>query len=107
MGRILVLDPDPNHAGAITWAIRAISCRAVWTTDFRGAVTLIQEQQFDAIVIAAIPGPSWNGLVDAIREQVLQIPQPPHVICLLRGPYCGPNQRVHGARKGFKVVYER
>jgi hypothetical protein len=31
----------------------------------------------------------------------------PPIICLMRGPYRGPNERVYAARKGFKVVYER
>jgi hypothetical protein len=62
---------------------------------------------FEVIVVVTTPGPNWHSVVEAIRHEINDSPDPPQIVCLLLGPYRGPAERVYAARKGFKVIYER
>jgi hypothetical protein len=59
------------------------------------------------VVIVTTPGPNWNVGVEAIRHATNHMPEMPQIVCLLRGPYRGPAEKVYAAMKGFKVIYER
>jgi len=107
MGRILLLDADGHHAKQVEWALKDISCQTTTCTDLQSAIYLIQKQLFDAVVVVSKPGMDWDIRVEFIRHAAFQMPERPHIVCLLRGPYSGPNERVYAARKGFKVIYEQ
>jgi hypothetical protein len=107
MGRVLLLDADGRHAKQVEGALRAISCQTTISADLQSSISLLQRQQFDAVVVVSNPGMDWDIRVEFIRHAALRLPEPPLIVCLLRGLYRGPNERVYAARKGFKVVYEQ
>ena len=107
MSRVLLLDPDGDHAKQIEWVLRGISCQTTACTDVQGALSLLQRRQFDVVLVVSVPGVDWDLRVDFIRRAVIRLPDSPQIVCLLRGPYRNPAERVYAARKGFKVVYEQ
>ena len=107
MEQILLIDPDPEHACAAASALKTLRCEVAICPNPRTAAALIARRAFAVIVAAVPPKAGWDSFVDTVRHVALQLPQPPEIICLLRGPYCGPSERVYAARKGFKVIYER
>jgi hypothetical protein len=107
MEQILLFDADAEHARQIVAALGSISCRATICVDIQSAVSLLERQLFDVVLVVTVPRLDWDISVEFVRHSVLRLAEPPRIICLLRGPYCGPNARVYAARKGFRVVYEQ
>lgn len=107
MGRILLFDPDAEHARQVAAALRCISTQTMICADIQSAVSLLNARVFDVALVVALPGLDWDLPVEFIRHSALRCAEPPQIVCLLRGPYRGPNVRVYAARKGFKVVYEQ
>jgi hypothetical protein len=58
-------------------------------------------------VVVCTPGMDWDIRVEFVRHLALRMSEPPQIVCLLRGAYRSPNERVYAARRGFKVVYEQ
>jgi len=106
MNRILLLDPDPYHAAAVVGALRGIPCKAIVVPDLRNAIQLMRVQVVECVVVVSHPKSDWQIQVDAIRLVARDQPDPPDTICLLRGPYQGPTDRVYAARKGFVLLHE-
>lgn len=107
MNRILLLDADDAHARGIAWALRAISCRTMVCSNLETAVSILQIQTFDAVVVVTSPGRDWEVRVDVIRQATFNTTEQPPVLCLMRGPYRGPAERVYATRTGFTVIYDR
>lgn len=102
----LLFDPDSNHAAAVMAALRGIPCRVLVVPDLRNAVHLMRVQAFECVVVVSHPEDDWHTLMDAVQLAARALPDPPDVICLLRGPYRGSNDRVYAARKGFVLLHE-
>lgn len=107
MEQILLLDTDAEHARQIAAVLGCIPCQTTICVDAQTAVTLLKKRTFDVVLVVAVPKLDWDVQVEFVRHAALQVPEPPQIVCLLRGPYRGPAERVYGARKGFKVMYER
>jgi hypothetical protein len=108
MGLVLLLDSDAEHANEIASVLRTISCQTVICSTLQTASLLLQTRAFESVVVSTRALDSdWRGLVDIIRNVASHLPEPPQIVCLLRGPYRGPAVRVYAARKGFKVIYEQ
>jgi DNA-binding NtrC family response regulator len=107
MGRVLLLDADQDHATAIAWALRNISCQTTTSSNLRSVLSFLQTQKFEVVVVVTTPGPNWNVAVETILYATTHMTELPQVVCMLRGPYRGPNERVYAARKGFRVIYEK
>jgi hypothetical protein len=107
MGQILIFDPDANHANDLAWALGKISCHTTICLDLQRATSFLLVRAFDAFIVSATSSSDWRGLMETIRQAALQSPDPPQIVCLLRGPYSGPTERVYAARRGFKVIYEQ
>jgi len=108
MEQILLLDADPEHAPRVEQALRSVCRQIVLCADSQLASSLLRTCHFDLAVV--VPAPSdakWCDWVESIRAPVRDTHNPPMVVCLLRRPYRGPDEKVYAARKGFKVVYER
>jgi hypothetical protein len=107
MGHILIFDPDANHANDLAWVLESISCHSTICLDLQSASSLLSVRAFDAVIVSATSRNDWTGPMEAIRQAALRSPDPPKIVCLLRGPYNGPTERVYAARRGFKVIYEQ
>jgi len=106
MSFVLLLDPDPHHAAAVVGALRVISCKTLVASDLRNAIHLLSTQAVECVVMASVADGVWHHEVDAISHAAHELPDPPDIICLLRGPYRGPNDRVYAARKGVVLIHE-
>ena len=106
MNQILLLDPDPHHAAAVMAALRGIPCRVLVVPDLCNAIHLVRVQTVECVVVVSSPDTDWQTLVDAIQLTARGLPDQPDIICLLRGPYRGSNDRVYAARKGFVLLHE-
>jgi hypothetical protein len=71
------------------------------------ALELLHLHQFDLLILSALSNENWHVSMDALRTSVSQLNNPPKMLCVLRGPYRGPAAEVYGARRGFRVIYER
>jgi hypothetical protein len=107
MQQVLLLDFDVRHAEHVVKALATIFCQTVVRADLESALGLLHEQKVEVVIVAPAPGEDWIGVVEAIRHEARQMDSPLHIVCLLPGPYRGPNERVYAARKGFTVIYER
>ena len=107
MGLILLLDADTEHANEIASALRNVSCQTVICSTLQTASSLLQTRTVESVVISTVLDSDWTRLADIIRAVVFHLPEPPQIVCLLRGTYRGPAERVYAARKGFKVIYEQ
>lgn len=107
MPRLLLVDADAEHADSIMRALRSRLCTVSLCNSVENGTAVIAQRTFDAVIVSLFRAQGWDFLVDRIRHAALRTSQPPQVICLLRGPYRGPAEKVHAARKGFRVVYER
>jgi DNA-binding NtrC family response regulator len=107
MEQILIVDPDTIHACTVTEALRRVSRSILACTCAEDAIAAIEREALAVIIVVADVRIDWYVDVDVIRHVAFQHPDPPRIICLLRGPYCGPSDRVYATRKGFKVIYER
>jgi hypothetical protein len=107
MSRVLLSDPDSQHAREIASTLRTLSCQTTTCSDLPTALLLLETEYFEVVLVVASCKTGWELTVDAIRQAAWNLSDPPQVICLLRGPYRGPSERVYAARKGFKVVYEQ
>jgi hypothetical protein len=106
MNCILLFDPDLHYAAAVMTALRGIPCRVLVSPDLRNAIHLMHVQALECVVVVSPPEADWRTLVDAVQLAAREVPEPPDVICLLRGPYRGSNDRVYAARKGFVLLHE-
>ena len=106
MNRILLLDPDPHHAAAVVGALRGIPCKAIVVPDLRNAIQLMRVRAVECVVVVSHLESDWRIQVDAIQLAAREQPDAPDIICLLRGPYQGPTDRVYAARKGFVLIHE-
>lgn len=106
MNRILLLDHDPHHAAAVVAALRSVPCRTIVVPDLNGAIHLLHVQPVECAIITCASDTAWHHEIDVILQAARELPDPPDIICLLRGPYRGPSDRVYAARKGFVLIHE-
>jgi DNA-binding NtrC family response regulator len=107
MEQILVVDPDTIHSFAVAEALRRVSRSILTCTRVEDAIVVMEREALAVIVVVADIRVNWYADLDAIRHVALGQSNPPRIVCLLRGPYCGPSDKVYGARKGFTVIYEQ
>lgn len=107
MERLLLIDSEPEHAGAVARSLRSLSFEVAICTGVHAAVPLLESQSFAAIVIVTLRSAGWDGLVETIRQVALQKSEPLPIVCLMRGAYRGPAEKVYAIRKGFQLIYEQ
>ena len=103
---ILLLDHDPHHAAAVMAALPNVPCRTIVAPDLNGALHLLHVQPVECAIITCVSDIAWHHQIDFILQAARELPDPPDIICLLRGPYRGPSDRVYAARKGFVLIHE-
>lgn len=110
MGHVLLLDPDAQHRDTVKSLFRShfgslVACSTASTV--ADALELLRQHQFDILILSALSNENWHVCMDAVRTALGQSSNPPKILCVLRGPYRGPAAEVYGARRGFRVIYER
>ena len=106
MSIVLLVDPNPHHAAAVVGALRGISCKIIVIPDRPNAIHLMRVHAVECVVMASASDVDWHQETDILLQAAHELPNPPDIICLLRGPYQGPNDRVYATRKGFVLIHE-
>ncbi len=107
MDTILILDPDPEHAAALGRALMALSCRAILCRGRREALDILRRRVVDIVVLVAKVTDEWKACMEALSGVATQCTNPPGITCIIRGPYGGPSEKLYGARRGIRVIYEQ
>ena len=107
MGHVLIIDSDLKHAAELAHALHRIGLHVSVFRDRRMAVEALRKESADLVVIM-FDSPSWwrndlKSFCDAIRsgECVLEI------VCVLRWPPNGPDDRLYGDQLKVEVLHER
>lgn len=107
MDTILILDPDHEHAAALGRALTALSCSAILCRERRAALDILRRRVVDVVVLVAKVTDEWKACMEALSGATMQRANPPGMACILRGPYEGPSEKLYGARRGIRVIYEQ
>lgn len=105
--QVLIVDSDPVHAADLEDALHMVNCRVLVCSERASALNTLQAEHVDLVVMVPASPTQWRKdakfLCDAVRESEKQ----PQIVCVLRGPYKGPSDRLYGDRLNIKVLYER
>jgi hypothetical protein len=104
---VLILDSDPQHAAELEYALTALSCRAIFCRGRREALNILRRRVVDVVVLVARVTDEWKACMEALSGAAMQCANPPGMACILRGPYEGPSEKLYGARRGIRVIYEQ
>jgi ActR/RegA family two-component response regulator len=107
MDRVLLLDRDEEHAAGVAEVLQTVSCYITICSELKDTISLLHSQAFAVVVVVTRANADWSGLIESVRHAALPLPDPPQIVCLIRGPYRGPDEKVYAARRGFTVIYER
>ena len=107
MDTVLILDSDPQHAAELGSALTALSCRAIFCRDRRAALDTLRQRDVDIVVLVARATDEWKASMEVLSGAARQNANPPGLACVLRGTYEGPSEKLYGARRGIRVIYEQ
>jgi len=106
MGNVLILGSDDVLAHELARGLQSVSCRTTVCCDRQQAIDTLKKQAVDIVVLISGTATDWKTSVEAFRGTLDQLQDPPQIICVLCGPYRGPADRLYGARRGVRVIYE-
>lgn len=107
MDTVLILDSDPQHAAELERVLTALSCRAILCRERRSALDILGQRVVDIVVLVAKVTDEWKASMEVLSGAARQSTNPPGLACILRGPYEGPSEKLYGARRGIRVIYEQ
>lgn len=107
MDTILILDSDPEHAAALGRALTRLSSSPILCRDRQAALDMLRRRVVDIVVLVAKVTDEWKACLEALSGAAMQCANPPGIACILRGPYEGPAEKLYGARRGIRVIYEQ
>lgn len=107
MARALIIDTDRRRAMEIAGALRIIGCRGVVRTSISEAIDLLSLEPVDVLIVSEGQSTCWQNAVMALLSILQELPNRPQIFSILRGPYRGPADRLWGARRGVRVIYEQ
>jgi hypothetical protein len=105
MARVLLLDPDPVHAAELKTALRALTGDTTVCGRLEEVSRLLRERT-EVLIAVSEGGELWKAEAKRLRQLTDKVAGTIQIICLLRGPYRGPGDRLHGARHGIRVIHE-
>ena len=106
MGHVLILDSDSAHAAELARRLQAASCRTTVCSERQQACDILRKQQVDIAILVSDSTTDWKSSAKWLRYAVNHLQDTPQFVCVLRGPYLGPRERLYGTRHGVRVIYE-
>jgi DNA-binding response OmpR family regulator len=106
MTRVLLFDPDLNHAEGITRSLQTSTCEVLVRCDLASTLRALRRDAFDILILASGGGQEWKRSIAPIQEMLGHKPSSPQIIWLSR-TYRGPQEKLELERKGVRLVYER
>lgn len=107
IGQVLIVDSDPIHVAELEDALHTVNCRVLVCSEKEEAVDTLRAEHVDLVAIVPSSPAQWRKEADSLCDAVRQLEDKPQIMCILRGPYKGPSDRLYGDRLNIKVVYER
>lgn len=106
MANVLLIDPDWKHAFKIACALRLVSPRIILHADVQDAAETLRAEQIDLVISIPDIDRDWKREVETLQEETSKMLNPPQILCVLRSPYRGPEDRLYGAQRGIQVIHE-
>lgn len=106
MGRVMIVDADAVHVAAMEEALLAVNCKVVVCAELPAAVETLRTEPVDVVVMVHSSRAPWKKDVESLSKAVRQLEEQPHVLCILRGPYRGPSDRLYGDQLNVRVLHE-
>ncbi len=105
--QVLIVDSDPIHAAELEDALQTVNCRVLVCSEQESALNAIRAEHF-CLVIIVPPSPSvWRKDTGSFCDAVRRLGRMPEIVCVLRGPYKGPGERLYGDKLGVRVIHAR
>lgn len=106
MDRILIVDADTTHAAALTEALISVNFLVEACRNYRTAINGLQKQGADIVVV--VPGSSswWRNDLKSFCDAIRYFDRQPQIVCVLRWPPHGPNDRLFGEELNVEVIHE-
>jgi DNA-binding response OmpR family regulator len=105
--QILIVDSDPVHAAELEDALHTVNCRVLVCSEQEAALNTIRAEHVDLLIVVPSSPELWRKDAESLCDAVRQFEERPQIVCILRGPYRGPAERLYGDRLSIKVLYER
>ena len=107
MDKILLVDPDPNHSSDLECALRLQNCRVSVCTEQLSAIQATTIQGVDLIVSVSRSRAMWRKELESFCGALYSLERRPAILCVLRWPPDGPDDRLFGDRLHVRVLHER
>jgi DNA-binding response OmpR family regulator len=104
---VLIIDSDPVHVAELVEALHVVNCGILVCGELEAALKTIRMENVDIVVLVSHSLAHWRRDAESLCQAVRQLGDAPQVICVLRGPYNGPSERLYGDRLNVKVLYEK
>ena len=105
--QVLIVDSDPIHVAELEDALHSINCRVSVCAEQEAALNTIRAEHVDLVIMVPTSPVLWRKDAECFCGAVRQLEEQPQIVCVLRGPYKGPGERLYGDRLNIKVMYER
>ena len=107
MDHVLILDSDPEHAAELAHALHRIGLHASVSRDRQMAVEALRKERSDLAVIVFRSPSWWRNDLKSFCDAVRSVERVPEIVCVLRWPPNGPNDRLYGDQLKVGVLHER
>ena len=104
--RVLIVDADALHVAALEDELRTVNCRVSVCSGLQAAVATLRAEHVDLVVMVPPFPARWKEDADSLCDAVRQLEDRPQILCILRGPYRGPGNRLYGDRLNVRVLHE-
>jgi DNA-binding response OmpR family regulator len=107
MDRILIVDADTTHAAALADALHGVNLCVSVCRDHRTAVDALGKLGADIVVMVPRSPSWWRNDLKSFCDAIRHIASRPEIVCVLRWPPNGPNDRLFGDELNVGVLHER
>jgi CheY-like chemotaxis protein len=106
MEQVLIIDSDPIHAANLKEALEAAECRVSVHRDQRAAIDALKEQRVNTVVVVPRSPAWWRSDLNLFCNALSGSKRMPDILCLLRWPSKGPDDRLYGDQLSVQVLHE-
>jgi CheY-like chemotaxis protein len=106
MEQVLIIDSDLIHAADLKEALEATECHVSVHSDQRTAIEALKTQRVNTVVVVPRSQAWWRSDLRLFCNAMFGSGRMPEVLCLLRWPSKGPDDRLYGEQLSVKVLHE-
>jgi DNA-binding response OmpR family regulator len=106
MEQVLIIDSDPIHAADLKEALEAAEYRVSVHRDHQTAIGVVKAQLVNTVVVVPRSPAWWRSDLKLLCNALSGSERMPTILCLLRWPSKGPDDRLYGDQLSVKVLHE-